>query len=53
MAGKPQWEQGQISSEEWSTPIQDAAGRLLEGMSDCAPREMTVRVRKHSTEPGL
>ncbi len=41
--GKPRLEQGQVSGE--STHLdQDAAGRLLEGTSDRAPREMTVTV---------
>jgi hypothetical protein len=31
----------------------DAVGRLLERMSDHTPREMTIRVDNHSTEPGL
>ncbi len=45
--GKPRLEQGQVSGE--STHLdQDAAGRLLEGVSDRTPREMTVTV-VHST----
>ncbi len=50
--GKPRLEQGQVSGE--STHLdQDAAGRLLESTSDRAPREMTVTVVIHRTEPGL
>ena len=50
--GKPQLEQGQVSGE--STHLdKDAAGRLLEGTSDRVPREMTVTVVIHRTEPGL
>ena len=50
--GKPQLEQGQVSGES-SCLDKDAAGRLLESTSDRAPREMTVTMDFHRTEPGL
>ncbi len=48
--GKPQPEQGQIGGEGRPVPktlereLDEAAGRLLEGAGDRAPREMTVRL---------
>src|SRR4051812_14662874 len=51
--GKPQREQGQTAARGAHLD-EDAAGRLLEGAGDCAPRGMTTgRTRVRRTEPGL
>ena len=50
--GKPQLEQGQASGERCHLD-KDAAGRPLEGASDCSPREMIVTMETPSNRTRL